>query len=140
MSRDEHYVLALCDELLKATASRQHRFDFLRGDPGKSGRCVRLPVDAYYEANSLVIEYRECQHSEPVAIMDRRMTVSGVTRGEQRRKYDQRRRDELPAHKMTLVELDYSMFKPGRNKRLLRDTVSDCEVIRITLRAHGVDI
>lgn len=101
MSRDEHYVLALCDELLKATASRQHRFDFLRGDPGKSGRCVRLPVDAYYEANSLVIEYRECQHSEPVAIMDRRMTVSGVTRGEQRRKYDQRRRDELPAHKMT---------------------------------------
>lgn len=140
MSRDEHYILQLCDNLLKATASRQHRFDFLRGDPGKSGRCVRLPVDAYYEANGLVIEYRERQHSEPIAIMDQRMTVSKVPRGEQRRRYDRRRREVLPANKMTLVELDYSMFKHGRNKRLTRDPVADSEVIRSRLRSRGIDI
>jgi len=137
--RDEHYILALCDELLKATASRQHRFDFLRGDPGKSGRCVRLPVDAYYEANHLVIEYRERQHSEPIAIMDRRITVSGMTRGEQRRRYDQRRREVLPANKLTLIELDYSMFK-CRKKRLVRDPVADSEVIRTALGARGINI
>lgn len=140
MSRDEHYVLALCDDLLKVTASRQHRFDFLLGDPGKSGRCVRLPVDGYYEARSLVIEYRERQHSEPIAIMDQRPTVSGVNRGEQRRKYDQRRRDVLPANQIIIVELDYSMFKHGRNKRLLRDSVTDGEVIRTALRAHSISV
>lgn len=140
MSRDEHYILALCDDLMKATASRQHRFDFLRGDPGKSGRCVRLPVDAYYEAYSLVIEYRERQHSEPIAIMDSRMTVSKVPRGEQRRRYDQRRREELPANNIAIIELDYSMFKFGSKKRLVRDSVADSEVIRTALRSRGINI
>jgi hypothetical protein len=140
MSRDEHYILQLCDDLLKATASRQHRFDFLRGDPNKKDRCVRLPVDAYYEENRLVIEYRECQHSESIAIMDQRMTVSGITRGEQRRRYDQRRREVLPANNITVVELDYSMFKHGRNKRLSRDPVADSEVIRTALCSRGISI
>ena len=92
MPKDEAYVLALCDQVLGAVGLRQHRFDFLRGDPGEQGRCAMLPCDAYYPDHRLVIEYRERQHSEPVAIMDRRMTVSGCTRGEQRMRYDERRR------------------------------------------------
>ena len=61
--RDELYVIRLCNEVLGVDASRQHTFDFLRGDgnPGKP-----LPVDAYYEKYNLVIEYYENQHSESV--------------------------------------------------------------------------
>ena len=60
---DESYVIDLCDELLGITASRQHRFEFLKGDAG-----TKLPVDAYYKPLNLVIEYREKQHSEQVKI------------------------------------------------------------------------
>jgi hypothetical protein len=47
--KDEAYVIDLCDEILGLVASRQHRFDFLRDDPGKTGIGVQLPMDAYYE-------------------------------------------------------------------------------------------
>ncbi len=80
--KDEHYIINLCDQFLGATALRQHKFDFLRGDPGKLGKCRRLPVDAYYPELKLVIEYRERQHTEAVAFMDRRSTISGCSRGE----------------------------------------------------------
>jgi hypothetical protein len=88
---DEHYLIDICDRVLGRTALRQHRFDFLVGDPGRSGRCARLPVDAWYPDLKLVIEVMEVQHSEAVPLFDRRQTVSGVARGEQRRIYDRRR-------------------------------------------------
>lgn len=122
MPRDEAYVLTLCDQALGAVGIRQHRFEFLKGDPDKHGRRVKLPCDAYYPAHTLVIEYRERQHSEPVAIMDRRLTVSGCSRGEQRRRYDERRRVVLRQQGIKLVELDYRMFSHDRAKRLLRVT------------------
>ena len=128
MPKDEAYVLALCDQVLGAVGLRQHRFDFLKGDPGKHGRCARLPCDAYYPDLRLVIEYRERQHSEPVAIMDRRIVMGGITRGEQRRRYDQRRRVVLAEQKINLVEIDYSMFEHNKAKRLLR-TPSDESVV-----------
>jgi len=118
--RDEAYVLDLCDQVLGAIGLRQHRFDFLKGDPCKRGRCVKLPVDAYYPNLRLVIEYRERQHSEPVAIMDRRLTISGCSRGEQRRRYDERRRVVLREQGIGLVELDYRMFGHNKAKRLQR--------------------
>jgi hypothetical protein len=108
--KDETYIVDHCDNILGQKAIRGHRFDFLLGDPGKRGRQSRLPIDAYYRELNLVVEYRECQHLEPVRFMDRRMTISGVNRGEQRRIYDQRRRDFLPRHKITLLELDYHEF------------------------------
>lgn len=77
---DESYVIDLCDEILKQMAFRQHRFDFLRGDSG-----AKLPVDAYYPSLNLVIEFKERQHTEEVKLFDKRQTVSGVGRGEQRR-------------------------------------------------------
>ncbi len=130
---DESYVIDLCDEVLGAAALRQHRFDFLRGDarPGKQG--VRLPVDAYYPARQLVIEYRERQHTEAIPLMDRRMTVSGVDRGAQRAIYDQRRRDTLPRHGITLVELSYADFAHDDHKRLCRRRDEDLEVVRRVL-------
>ncbi len=99
--------------------------------PGKEG--VKLPVDAYYPSLKLVIEFRERQHTESIPIMDQRMTVSGVPRGEQRALYDRRRREVLPACGLALVELSFDQFPCKRSKRLLRDRARDIEIIRIAL-------
>jgi hypothetical protein len=58
---DEAYVLALCDEVLGEQGSRRHRFDWLFGDAGASGRWVRLSVDSFWAGRGLVVEYREVQ-------------------------------------------------------------------------------
>lgn len=128
---DESYVIDLCDEVLGQKAERQHHFSFLVGDSGK-----KLPVDAYYENLSLVVEYRERQHTESVAIFDKPevLTVSGVPRSEQRRIYDQRRRDVLPMHGIKLVEINYSDLVHSANKKLLRDKEADLLVIQKLLK------
>ena len=123
--RDELYVIRLCNEVLGVEASLQHTFDFLRGD-GKPGR--PLPVDAYYEKYNLVIEYYENQHSESVPFFDNKETVSGITRGEQRRIYDERRKTVLPQHGIKVVIISYSDF--GESKRIKRDYNHDIEVVR----------
>jgi transposase-like protein len=128
---DEHYVIDLCDRVLTLEAERQYRgFDFLRG----SSR-TPLPVDAYYRAKALVIEYHERQHSEPVAHFDKRHTCSGCNRAEQRQRYDELRRTEIPRQGIRLIELDYSMFQHTGRKRLKRDTAEDKAVIRKKLSA-----
>ncbi len=133
---DEYYVIDLCDEVLGLKASRQHTFDFLRGDgtPGK-----KLPVDAYYSELNLVVEYRERQHSESVAFFDKKTTVSGVSRGEQRRIYDQRRRDILPKHGIRLIEISYADLRHDSRKRLVRDRQNDLIVIRKLFQAGDSD-
>jgi hypothetical protein len=125
LTKDEHYILDLCDRVLGLTASRQHRFDFLRGDTG-----TKLPVDAYYPELNLVVEYRERQHFEPVGFWDRKPTASGIPRGEQRAIYDQRRSMVLPQHGITVIELSYNEFAHGSNKRLRRVLDEDEQVIR----------
>lgn len=125
MARDEDYIIDLCDHLLGHTASRQHRFGFLLGDSG-----CKLPVDAYYQELKLVVEYHERQHTESVPLWDKKPTASGITRGEQRTRYVQRRREVLPAYGIDLVELCYLDFKCDRKKRLLRQTSADESVIR----------
>ncbi|ROI10782.1 hypothetical protein EGI11_02505 [Chryseobacterium sp. H3056] len=119
--RDENYVLDLCDEVLDLIGSRQHRFEFLLGDAG-----TKLPVDIYYKEHNLVIEYREYQHTNAVKHFDKpdKMTVSGVHRGEQRKIYDQRRRDILPAKGIKLIEIDYTEFAHSKN-RIMRDKEKD---------------
>lgn len=122
---DEAYVLNLCDEVIGMTALRQHRFAFLRGDSG-----VTLPVDAFYPKLNLVIEYRELQHTEDVKFFNKRNTVSGVNRGEQRKLYDQRRREVLPENHITLIEFDYTEFEHKRSKRLIRNIALDIVIIK----------
>jgi hypothetical protein len=125
---DECFVLDICDAVLGTQSSRQHRFDFLVGDSG-----VKLPVDAYYEKYNLVIEYKERQHSEPVKFFDRRMTVSGMGRGEQRKKYDKLRLDILPQHGIKVVELFYSDFDHNSSKRIYRnEKVKDIIVSKLS--------
>ncbi|MBA4227099.1 MAG: hypothetical protein C0456_10760 [Hyphomonas sp.] len=129
ISRDEDYVIDLCDRVLGLTALRQHRFPFLKGDTGVSGRAQSLPVDAYYPQLQLVIEYHELQHSESVTLFDKRLTISGVSRKEQRRAYDQRRQSLLPQHGLKLVIFDYREFLHTSRKRLMRSE-GDKAIIR----------
>lgn len=124
---DEHYVIDLCDEVLGINASRQHTFDFLRGD-GNPGR--KLPIDAYYPKLKLVVEYRERQHTESVAFFNKKTTISGVSRDEQRRIYDQRRKDVLPKHGIHLVEISYTDFMYDSRKRLIRNRQEDMDTIQ----------
>ncbi len=133
--KDEAYIIDLCDEVLNQKASRQHRFGFLLGDAGTS-----LPVDAYYKSFNLVVEYREKQHTEPVKLFDKtnRLTVSNVHRGEQRKIYDQRRRDILPKHGIELIEISYTFFNFDRNKKIIRDRNNDLKVISNLLRKWSI--
>ncbi|GAA4628661.1 hypothetical protein [Cellulomonas oligotrophica] len=126
------YVLDLIDSLLDEPSAREHRFDWLRGDPGKSGRTVRLPVDAYWPDRALVVEVYERQHDEAVAHFDKpdRLTVSGVHRGEQRRLYDERRRTLVPAHGLTLLIVRTSQLTVDARGRLVRDVESDTATLR----------
>jgi hypothetical protein len=127
---DEHYILDLCDKVLGAKGYRQHRFPFLRGDGGQ-----RLPVDAYYPDRKLVIEYMERQHTEKVPHFDKRMTVSGVPRGEQRALYDARRRTVLDDEGISFITLSCDIFAVDARKRLRRDSDRDEARLREILAA-----
>lgn len=124
---DEAYVIDLCDEVLGLKASRQHRFEFLKGDTG-----IPLPVDAYYKDLDLVIEYYERQHTEEVKFFDKRMTASGVTRGEQRKIYDERRKEILPKHGIKLIVISYTEF--GESKKLKRNRQNDLMIVKKILK------
>ncbi|WP_208796407.1 hypothetical protein [Flavobacterium fluviatile] len=131
VNSDEAYILAICDEILGLKGLRQHRFDFLRGDSG-----TKLPVDIYYPTLKLAIEYREKQHTEAVAFFDKRMTSSGISRGEQRKKYDELRRTEIPKNELELIEFDYSEFGHTKGKKLLRKRKEDEGIIREKLKKY----
>ncbi|GHU13624.1 hypothetical protein FACS189441_1470 [Betaproteobacteria bacterium] len=135
-SKDEHYVLDLCDKVLGLTSSRQHKFDFLLGDPNVNGVAAKLPVDSFYQDLNLVVEYCERQHSENVKFFDKpnKMTVSGVPRGEQRKIYDERRREVLPKHNVYLVEISFSDFDYNGQKRIIRNPNKDIEIVKLKLK------
>lgn len=137
-TKDEHYVLDICDKILRQTSLRQHKFDFLFGDPNSNGSTAKLPVDAYCEKLQLVIEYRERQHMESVTFFDKphRLTVSGVHRGEQRKIYDERRRKLIPKNNLILVEISYTDFNYDNQKRIIRNEKHDTEVVRKLLQKY----
>ena len=128
---DEYYVVGLCNEALGIEGLQQYKFPFLLGDSGRA-----LPVDVYYPDLKLVVEYYERQHTEEVKFFNRRMTVSGVSRGEQRRIYDERRRTELPKHGIKLLIISYTDF--GTTKTLSRNHDSDLNVVKSILKKNGI--
>ncbi|MGX1546846.1 hypothetical protein [Streptomyces adustus] len=137
---DEAYVVGLCNELLRETASPQHTFDWLLGDPGQSGRRAKLPVDAFWPGHQLVVEYREPQHDQPMPHFDKpdKLTVSGVHRGEQRALYDARREAEIPAHGLRLVVIRPADLDADGRGRLRRNREADLTALRKIL-ARGSD-
>ena len=128
---DEFYVLDLCDGVLGEKGLRQHRFPWLIGDPSpKTGRTVALPVDGFWPGHNLVVEFYERQHSEAVPFFDKpdRMTVSGVSRGEQRALYDERRRSLIPKHEVRLAIVTLDDFENKRGK-IVRDHHRDLAAV-----------
>lgn len=130
-ARDEFYVLDLCDQVLGESGLRQHRFEWLLGDPGRSGRQARLPVDGYWPNANVVVEYRERQHDQPVPHFDKldRLTVSGVHRGLQRALYDARRDDLIPAHHIRLIVITPADLDATPRGRLRRNPDHDLPAI-----------
>lgn len=135
---DEAYVIGLCDAVLDEQARRQHRFPWLLGDPSVHGARANLPVDAYYERHRLVVEYRERQHFEATPFFDRRETVSGIGRGEQRRLYDRRREEEIPKHGLRLLVIRVDQLRADGRGRLLRDERRDRAVLEAMLEELGM--
>jgi ATP adenylyltransferase len=136
---DEKYILDLVAEVLAEPDYRwQHRFPTLLGDPGKDGRRRHLPVDGFFPRHRLIVEYWEVQHSAPNPIMDEGMTVSGVSRGHQRRLYDQRRQAWADANGLQLVILDYRGFETDSMGRLQRHPPRDRQIIAEAMRSAGV--
>jgi len=136
-SRDESYIIDLCDELLGIRADRQRTFPFLKGDSNARGVRRCLPVDAYYPEIDLVVEYHEQQHTERHAWFDRRTVnkKTGETRGAQRKRYDRLRQTILPRHGIALIVLDYTEFDCSAARRLRRTVDTDRVVLRRRL-AH----
>ena len=135
---DEKYLLDLAAEVLAEPDYRwQHRFRTLVGDPGGDGKARPLPVDGYFPRHRLVVEYWEKQHSAPVPIMDEGESVSGVSRGHQRRLYDQRREQWAAANGLRFVILDYRGFEADEQGRLRRDPARDRQAVADALRAAG---
>lgn len=130
---DEHYVLDLCDEVLGVAGLRQATFDWLRGDPSPNRPLgTKLPVDSYWSTLGLVVEFQEKQHTEAVPFFDRRQTVSGVGRGEQRRRYDQRKVELIPSNGLRLVVIHKAEFAV-RASRIARSHEHDLAVVRARL-------
>jgi very-short-patch-repair endonuclease len=134
--KDEQYVIDLCNKILGLKAKRQYRFDFLLGDPNKDGKCVKLPVDAYYPDKNLVVEYCESQHTEGIKFFDKpdRITLNGVHRGLQRKIYDSRRLSILPQHGINVIQISYSDFACNRKNRIIRNRIVDEEIVKNKLK------
>lgn len=127
---DEKYVLDLLRECLNENYEWQKRFDTLRGDTGKNGRRMTLPVDAYFPISNIIVEYKEKQHFQTVNIMDKRMTISGVNRGEQRKIYDARKEKWAKDNNIEFLVVPYHSLKHDKNGRLLRHKNEDIAAIR----------
>ena len=82
-----------------------------------------------------MIEYQERQHTPRVKVFDDRITVSGVPRGEQRRRYDDYRRTLLPRHGYGLVIFDYAEFDHTSGGQLVRNS-RDREIVTARLQAY----
>jgi hypothetical protein len=132
-------VIDLCDSILGRQAIRQKRFDFLCGDPGKNKHRARLPVDAYYEELGLVVEYWERQHEHPAPFWDKRITCSGCTRGEQRRMYDDRKREVLEANGISLVVIKFEQLDHTSQGGLKRSVEQDVDAVSNALRMSTSD-
>lgn len=136
-SSDTYYILNLCDLILEEKASRQHTFPFILGDfhKDKISR-TKLPLDAYYQNLNLVIEYREKPADEDQSKVLEVKTVSGVSRSEQRKIYNQRKKEGLLRKNINLVEVNYYAFEYNSEALIIRNEEKDVEILRDILKDY----
>ncbi len=136
----QRYVTELLVEIL-GPAEKEKRFDWCRGDarsPG--GRGIALPFDAVWESRKLIVEVDERQHDEAVTHFDKpgEMTVSGVHRGEQRKRYDRRKGRQARRHGYQLVRVRATILASKGRRIVPGDRDADRAAIRGLLQNRGV--
>jgi len=133
-----NYVIDLLTELLGERPQREKTFPWALGDVSrKTGRAAPLPFDAVWESRRLIVEIDEDQHRRPVAFWDKPavMTVSGVSRAEQRAIYAQRKREAARANGYTVLEIPWER-RPPPDKR---DRATDMAALRELCRTAAVE-
>ena len=126
---DKSYILDLISLLLNDSYVMNKRFDTLLGDPGISGKRVRLPLDGYFEAYRLIVEYRDRLDCSSFPIIDEKMTISGVPRVLQRQIYDQRKEEWARQNGFHFLVLNCNEFELKKNGCLARNMADDLKVL-----------
>ncbi len=96
------------------------------------GRAWKMPAQERRERSKELLTH--------IGLWDRRMTASGVTRREQRARYDRLRETEIPRHGLTLVVINADDLTVDRRGRLLRDERADLVTLQRVLAAAGVEL
>jgi len=133
---DENYILELIDELLNQKGSRKHTFEFLQGDLHQNGKTrTKSPIDLFYEELNLALELVEHPEHKKSAIKSKeeKVTVSGVSRAEQRKKYFNRKKSVLEEKGKTFIQIPIKDFQVDSSGQLIRDKVEDTRVLRALL-------
>lgn len=134
-SGDESYVIDLCDEVLSQKAHRRKKFDFLLGDFHKDGKTrTKLPVDAFYEELKLAVLYKPKYIKTEDS--DSKKTISGMSREEQRIRYEQRKALALPKNGIEVLSISYSDFSCSDKHRIIRNSQKDLAVIKKLLSRY----
>ena len=99
---------------------------------------MRLPFDAYWASRRLIVEVDEDQHWRPVVFWDKpdMMTVSGVSRGQQRAIYDARKRAAARRANLRVVEIAWERRPPPER----RDRDVDRSRLAQLLRQAGITV
>ncbi len=95
----ENKCIGIFEKILGEKAIRNKGvFDFLIGD-----KSTRLPVDAFFPVNKIVVEYMGEQHFKDIEMMNQR-----PGRKDQRKRYDNLRRALIPQHGFKLILVKYN--------------------------------
>ena len=130
---DEVYLMDLIDELLNETGSRKHTFEYLLGDLHQNGETrTKLPIDLFYADLKLAIEIVEHPQKlkDAANSKEEKLTVSGITRAEQRLKYTYRKKTTLTKKDKAFIEIPLEKFKVNDSSGLLRNKEDDKRVLR----------
>jgi len=128
---DEVYVMGLIDTLIGEKGSRKHTFEYLLGDLHKNGETrTKLPIDVYYPNLKLALEIVEIPLDNAESTREEKLTVSGVTRAEQRQIYYNRKKTSLENKDIAFIDIPLERFDVDESSKLLRDAEKDERVLR----------
>jgi hypothetical protein len=131
--------MELIDGLLDAKGSRKHTFEYLLGDLHKNGKTrTELPIDLYYADLKLALEIVEHpgKKKDPSIISkEEKLTVSGMTRAEQRLRYFNRKKTTLTKKDKFFVEIPLEKFLVDDSMKLVRNQEKDETVLKGLLSA-----
>jgi hypothetical protein len=138
LNNDDTYLIELCDKLLNEVSRKQFTFDDLLGDFHKDKTSqTKLPLDAYYMSLNLVIEVVNKTSTPPKKGKDKsqKLTVSGVTRAEQRKVYQDRKSAYLAENNIKLFEINFALFETNDLNKLVRTKDNDEALLKELLKS-----